>query len=505
MSEANLLPPAPVKKRGSRRRWLFVAALVLLPVLLLGGVYFLLAHFAEVELQDALAEADRLDPGWHLDDLLSRRPEYADDDNSAVQVARVKSLIPSGWASNKQLNDLFEDLPRPHQLDAVQLKALREEMATAATAVAEARKLADMPHGRFPLLWAADSFHTIFSSRDARDVANLLQLDVLLRVQEGDLDGALRSTRGILNAGRSIGDEPTLISQLMRIGCRMRAIGCLERVLAQGEPSPQVLADLQRLLEEDEAENLPLYGFRGERAGLDHLMANLQNGTVTVTEVVGPNGLGLTPGEALEVTLLTSASSSRKYQRATMLRLMTQMVEMAKLPPEQQMKRNAQLTNEVRDQRLLVRLFVPALQRISQQGNQINLAQLRCTIAATAAERYRRAHGRWPASLDALVAEGLLKQVPTDPNDGAPLRYRLRDDRVILYSVGMDLEDNGGTFDGKGGYTKGTDVGFTLWNVSQRRLLPLPAAELPAPAAGQPGEGADPGAAPPPGTKDPDR
>src|SRR5262249_36025421 len=62
----------------------------------------------------------------------------------------------------------------------------------------------------------------------------------------------------------------------------------------------------------------------------------------------------------------------------------------------------------------------------------------------------------------------------TDPYDGAPLRYRMREGGVVLYSVAQDLQDNGGTFDGKAGATKGTDLGFTLWDVSHPPLLPLP-------------------------------
>jgi hypothetical protein len=500
MSKADLLTSVPAKRRGSRRRWLFVAVPVLLPVLLLAGVYFLIGHLADLELQDAQAEADRLDPGWRLDDLEGRRPEYADDDNSALQVFRIKSLIPNGWASKQPFNDLFTDLPAPHQLDAKQLQALRLEMARAAMAVAEARKLADLPHGRFPFQWAPDLISTTLNSHGARDVASLLQFDVLLLAQEGDLDAALRSIRGIVNAGRAIGDEPTLISQLVRLACRGVAIAGLERVLAQGEPSPAALADLQRLLEEEEAENLPLHGFRGERAGLDQLMANLQNGTVKMADVVGTGGMGLSKGEAFEIMLLSYSSSSRKYQRATLLRIMTEMVETAKLPPEQQPQRNGQLFQEVRNQHLLVRLFVPAVTKIAET-NQRNLALMRCAIAALAAERYRRAHGNWPASLKALVGDGLLKQVPADSYDGAPLRYRLREDRVVIYSVAQDLEDNGGTFDNKSGTTKGTDLGFTLWNVAQRRLLPLPAAEsaVPAPMPGEP----DAAAASPPATKEP--
>src|SRR5262249_48505052 len=152
-----------------------------------------------------------LDPGWRLDDLLARRPGYADDDNSALQAARSKSLIPKGWAAKEEFINLFTDLPRPHQLDAKQHQVLREGLEKAVPAVAEAGKLAALPPGRFPLQWSPDSISTILYSHDAREVAGLLQFDVHLLVQEGDLNAALRSTRAILNAGRSVGDEPTLV------------------------------------------------------------------------------------------------------------------------------------------------------------------------------------------------------------------------------------------------------------------------------------------------------
>jgi hypothetical protein len=151
---------------------------------------------------------------------------------------------------------------------------------------------------------------------------------------------------------------------------------------------------------------------------------------------------------------------------------------------------------------MLLRSRMPAISKVAV-ANQRNLAQVRCAIAALAAERYRRAHGNWPASLQALVADGLLKQVPGDPYDGAPLRFCLHDDRVVISSIGMDREDNGGTFDNKSRMTKGTHIGFTLWNAAQRRLLPLPAAEPPAP--GQPGAGPGPGPASSPGAKEPDQ
>src|SRR5205823_12653707 len=94
-------------------------------------------------------------------------------------------------------------------------------------------------------------------------------LDVLARAQTGDADGAVRSAHAALNGGASLGDEPMLITQLVRIACQTVAIDLLERSLAQGEPSEEVLAAFQRRLEEIEPEPLVLYGLRGERAGSD--------------------------------------------------------------------------------------------------------------------------------------------------------------------------------------------------------------------------------------------
>src|SRR5262249_8258416 len=142
--------PVQPKKPGPRRRWLLVAGLAALPVLALVAIHFYIDHLAELNLQEALAEADRLDPGWRLDDLEASRDAYPDEENSALRVQPVLRLIPGSWASKEEFYHLFADLPKQHQLDAAAVAALREEMAKVTAAVGEARKLADMPHGRFP-------------------------------------------------------------------------------------------------------------------------------------------------------------------------------------------------------------------------------------------------------------------------------------------------------------------------------------------------------------------
>ena len=66
--------------------------------------------------------------------------------------------------------------------------------------------------------------------------------------------------------------------------------------------------------------------------------------------------------------------------------------------------------------------------------------------AAIAVERYRRKEGKLPQRLDDLVPD-FLPQIPTDPFDGRPLRYRVREEEYLIYSVGADRVDNGGHAD----------------------------------------------------------
>jgi hypothetical protein len=116
---------------------------------------------------------------------------------------------------------------------------------------------------------------------------------------------------------------------------------------------------------------------------------------------------------------------------------------------------------------------VPAVNKVAEASRRVQADQ-RCALVALAAERYRRDHGRWPASLDQLAPD-YLKAVPADPYDGKPLRYQRRPDGVIIYSVGPDREDNGGALNRSRPLDKGIDYGFRLWDVDRRRQ---PAAEV---------------------------
>jgi hypothetical protein len=65
-------------------------------------------------------------------------------------------------------------------------------------------------------------------------------------------------------------------------------------------------------------------------------------------------------------------------------------------------------------------------------------------LVAIALELYRRQYGSYPDSLDQLTP-ALLPHVPADRITGQPLRYRLIDGKPIVYSIGADRDDDGGS------------------------------------------------------------
>jgi hypothetical protein len=469
-------------------------------LLLMGGVatWLYYHHFvtADRELEAALAEVEAADPRWRLEHIEADRAAVPDRENGALHVLAVATLIPQDWAGDNRFVRLFpEDYPPQARLNDAQVKALRDELARVPQALAEARKMKDFPRGRFPIDYAPDFISTLLKCQEARRVAHLLDHDAMLLAHGGAIDAALASCLGAFNASRAVGDEPMLISQLVRVALRAIAVQQTERALGQGRPSEAPLAALQKALEEDEPARLTLIGLRGERAGFDALLEAALAGEVDLEAALAGNKGGRAGAQRR-----LQSGPWLKWQRAAYLRCLTECVEATKLPYGPRHRELDRIAVAAAKEGGITGMFLPAAARVSE-AEQRSVAQLRCGIVALATERYRLKHGRWPEEAKSLVEAGYLKQLPADPFDGLPLRWRRVEDGVVVYAVGADCADNGGKLD-RDPRNPGTDHGFRLWDEARRAqaaLLPPPdnpppGAE-PGPPGGIPGE-------PPGGPKD---
>ncbi len=94
-------------------------------------------------------------------------------------------------------------------------------------------------------------------------------------------------------------------------------------------------------------------------------------------------------------------------------------------------------------------------------------AAFSCAVPAVAMERFRLANRRWPQNLGELKPR-YLKAVPMDPFSGQPLRMVRKSSALIVYSVGENQLDDGGTI-GQKSRAHGPDLGFILHDPETRR------------------------------------
>jgi len=288
-------------------------------------------------------------------------------------------------------------------------------------------------------------------------VTELLGYDILLRAQTRDMDGALESCRALVNVSASGGDEPSFDTQFRRLLRRTAIVRKVERILAHGEASEAALAALQRLLAAEEAQPLFLWAARANRAAWGQFFDKVEAGEFR------------NESDFLARNLHWMGMNA---DRASMLKLNTEIVEIAKAQLEERDQLFEQRQTLARNMPIFSREFLrPKVQKLTIDLHAQEMrtrAELRCAIAALAAERYRRAHDAWPETLAALTP-AQLETTLLDPYDAKSLRWRRVPDGAVIYSVGPDRQDNGGTFDAKKPNGPGVDLGLRLWDKSQRR------------------------------------
>jgi len=91
---------------------------------------------------------------------------------------------------------------------------------------------------------------------------------------------------------------------------------------------------------------------------------------------------------------------------------------------------------------ILVVILLPGMGRSSIYSGWAQ-AKERFIITTLAVRLFRMEKGRWPENLDELVPE-YLENVPLDPFGLKPLRYKKREGKWIIYSIGPDGKDDGG-------------------------------------------------------------
>lgn len=476
--------PAAAPPTVNETRWLLrvlmrLALLTLIFVALLITARFYYTWKAESDYEDAVQLTDQADPRWRWDELEQQRRVIPDEQNGATAVLAASKFFTPDWPKRRASlpEDAVEDLPLFERLQAARgskpdeqlIADIRAEVKMLAPAWQAAQPLLDRLTGRFPILWTQEWLDTPLPHLDAcSNLVRFAQLKLLTQLIDGDAAGAWHTCRIALNAARAIGDEPNSRSQYFRAQSAIVAMSQFEGVLSQSQPSEAELAVALRVLSDEMSVPLIEIGVRGDRAGAERFFNAVRAGTLDSPK------LAATLGFSAPVRWLYLNNRIR-HSQAFSLRLYNEAQGIARSPEHTQLpkwKAFDERIQQLRKQHEVNQAFaVPVAPDMGRMAPTLlqHAALARTLAVAVAMELYRvRNGGRWPSRIDQLVPD-YLPTVPRDPFRDAPILVKPTADGWIIYSVGVDGEDNEGTRANLDVGKTGTDIGVRLYHAPFRR------------------------------------
>jgi hypothetical protein len=311
--------------------------------------------------------------------------------------------------------------------------------------------------------------------QETREAARALSARAMWHAGEGDVERAFDDLETIHQLARLVGQDPTLIGGLVGIAIDGVADQGDVAVASMGLHTPEQLASylarlnrmgpfpamadrldyIERMMFADvvislargkvDKDALGMMGMHGPGSGLLQQLPRLMMGSIDWDAM-------LRDGNKWYDRLVAAMREETYAQQAAALEAIDadikSLAEGSKSPLRlaaivlSDSKTRGQLVGKQIGE-VLVSLLLPATQAAS---NAEHRGQMKFDLSrlAVALEVYRATTGEYPESLDALAVD-ILKEVPRDRYSGEPLRYEVRGEGYLLYSVGANGKDDAAT------------------------------------------------------------
>lgn len=301
----------------------------------------------------------------------------------------------------------------------------------------------------------------------ARMLARALCADARLACSDGDPERALADWTAALDLSAHQVEHRTLISALVSIAIDALVFERVGEALAE-DPSAFTDAQLARLAHRLGAvREMPLAdAMEGERAFFLDVLQRAYTDDGKGDGRITPEGFALMHGftegvgsdagasDHFSGAALLAIDVGRKRMRETHERVLDATLRYAQI----RLWRRGTLETTAEIERIAadpirrasmmpIVILTPALEKAALAGD-FHALRRDVTLTVIALELHRRRQGAYPATLDALVP-AFIPAVATDLFIGEPVRYLLggapwSDGKPVLYSVGANLEDDGG-------------------------------------------------------------
>ncbi len=317
---------------------------------------------------------------------------------------------------------------------------------------------------RFRLAFFAESRHLPILRAGAR----VLELESLYCASAGEPHRAAEAVLSLLRMSAALKGEPFARNQICRATLASMAWDALDQLVNRTACSESELVRLQ------EAFTNPLEpGFTGDGMARELAMDDYRL-RVFMLEMLGE----LVPENVDIVRYYPMASAARRVAywcgvrdagRACSRRLVMRYIASSRSTYPEQKLEARRIEDTVDNMPFWYMAPYPLwlLDASRAAGaDWLHIARMRTAEVALAIERFRLANDALPPNLGALVPE-CLAEIPTDPFSEQPLSFRKTECGYVVYSVGPDQEDDGGTV--RKDWTEG-DIVFTVERPGPRPL-----------------------------------
>lgn len=438
---SNAMPP-PMPYHRLRNRLLIAAALLVAFVVIgvvvtLGAIRWRLHR--DVKQQIAGIKADGLPTT--AEELEDWYKPLANSTNAAIFYEELFEGLPTNTPGR------VVSLSRNEPLSSVVSNQLRTAVSKHSDSLRLARRGTPLTSARYSVDLSEGVNARIPHAAKLKTMSQLLRAEAVLNIAERRPDAAAEAILAIHRAARTLDEEPVLISALVVVAMDSIGFSTLERLLNHLALDRNQLAQFSHAATLADRTNRFVKGLIADRAMYNEIIGMAQYDIARLRQVAPGDEEEERFDPAPQPGWIWNLIGFFERDRAFYLRAMATNIHVAKLPPPEFLragKAAEELTVQARrGYYIFSSLFLPAFERLGSRDAEAS-ARARTALVALAVEDWRISHaGKTPDSLDELVPTH-LKQIPTDPFDGKPLRYKKLPRGYVAYSIGRDNKDDGG-------------------------------------------------------------
>jgi hypothetical protein len=419
----------------------------------------------------------RRDEPFDVNAFLASRTAPPDNAAPLYMTALAPISRALGGEPAGQLEDQIRALADVEKLASGGVPASQVDQVVAAAAAATKQIDAAQAKANCVFVTGLNMDSNLAHAQAAASVAKLSVLQLHQARRQENFDLAEAAVRRGLRMSRDLQPRGPAVCQLVSIVSDSRLCQAVQRItLSDPKLTARQCDRLLALLVEHQQRGLNRAeeGLKVEYVLCRNTISDVKAGRLTAAQIVELQGVG--DGKPFRLPRLNYDA-----EIAACNRMYSLVLEEAAAPVVQDEKNSKfaaalkQIGDEIRAAKpmvqktgrsegpVLVMVLLPAVDLICV-ANRRAAAELAGLQMLVALRKYEIAHRTLPRNLDAAAAESILKTVPIDPYSGSALRYAIIDGKPIIYSVGKDLQDDGGRIDWK----QGTQPGDCLFVLTPR-------------------------------------